>query len=293
MNTKISTVGGVMNFPVGVTVAPDGTVYAIDVMKPVIVKVANGISTELCGSSAFVSPSYTGYGYVDGQGATARINNPTAICSDNQGNVYLADNGNFRIRKITPQGNVTTVAGSGTSGLMDGFATSAQFKSMQGICIDSQGTIYVTDGNRIRKIANGTVTTVAGTFKTPKGITTDVAGNIYVCDSGNLAIKKIAVDGTITVLSTNCSMPNGICIDANGNLYISDGVENIVKKRTVDGLVTTWAGNGIGRYRDGICNPTRTGASLYAPEQIAMDAIGNIAVADRNSQVIRKIEIIL
>ena len=291
MNTKISTVGGVMNFPVGVTVAPDGTVYAIDVMKPVIVKVANGISTELCGSSVFVSPSYTGYGYVDGQGATARINNPTAICSDNLGNVYLADNGNFRIRKITPQGFVTTVAGSGVSGLMDGFTTSAQFKSMQGICVDANGTIYVTDGNRVRRIVNGTVTTVAGTFKTPKGITTDAAGNIYVCDSGNLAIKKIAVDGTITVLSTMFSSPVGICVDAAGSVYVSDSFENVVKKITAGG-VSFWAGNGIGRYRDGICNPTRTGASLYGPEQIAMDAIGNIAVADRNSQVIRKIEVI-
>ncbi|MBC7748914.1 MAG: hypothetical protein H7Z76_10130, partial [Methylotenera sp.] len=220
------------------------------------------------------------------------INNPTAICSDNLGNVYLADTGNFRIRKITPQGFVSTVAGSGVSGLMDGTNATAQFKFLQGICIDNQGTIYVTDGNRVRKIANGTVTTVPGIFKNPKGITVDAAGTVFLCDTGNLAVKKIATDGTITTISSQFSSPNGICVDAFGNIYVSDGFENVVKKITTAGAVTIWAGNGIGRYRDGICNATRFGASLYGPEGLAIDIAGAIYVADRNSQVIRKIEII-
>jgi sugar lactone lactonase YvrE len=144
--------------------------------------------------------------YKDGPDTTARFKNPTAIAFDAQGNLYVADAGNFRIRKITPAGLVSTVAGSGQSGFKDGPAATAQFTKPNGIAVDKQGNIYVSDFSCIRKITpDGMVSTFAGTqtvgfadgpaataqFWYPGGLAFDSNGNLYVADSGNYRIRKI------------------------------------------------------------------------------------------------------
>jgi len=147
-------------------------------------------------------------GFQDGQGTDARFNNPIAITLDVQGNIYVADNGNKRIRKITPSGFVSTFAGSGTEGLQDGSADSARFSLIKGICLDASGNLYVSDISCIRKITpNGFVSTLAGTktvgfadgpdatakFYYPGGLAFDAQGNLYVADEGNQRIRKITI----------------------------------------------------------------------------------------------------
>jgi len=199
------------NSPLGVAVDGSGNVYVADYENNLIRKVTQtGVVSTLAGSGA--------KGADDGLDTAATFNLPEALAVDATGNVYVVDNGNDLIRKVTPSGKVTTFAGSGQPGRGDGTGTAASFNSPFGIAIDSDGNLYVADSgnNLIRKITpGGTVTTIAGngsrgandgtgnaaSFNTPAGIAVDKTGNIYVADENNNLIRKITQAGAVTTVS--------------------------------------------------------------------------------------------
>lgn len=160
--------------------------------------------------TAFAGPTTIGIGsFMDGPDTTARFNNPIGLALDGQGNVYVADDNNKRIRKITPSGLVSTFAGTGIQGFKDGPADSAQFYLLNGVAVDTQGNVYVTDWHCIRKITpGGVVSLFTGTytpgfadgpaatalFHFPVGLAFDAVGNLYVADANNTRIRKITFE---------------------------------------------------------------------------------------------------
>ena len=253
-------------------------------------------------------------GFADGNIADARFYQPTGIALDADGNIYVADSENHRIRKITAGGTVSTLAGSGTSGSADGDGTAAQFNSPRAVAVDATGNVYVADGinNKIRKITPaGTVSTLAGSgasgfadgdginakFYFPKGIALDASGNLYVADDINHRIRKITPTGTVTTIAGSTSgsddgdginakfhSPRGVTLDAAGNIYVADAGNHRIRKITPAGTVSTIAGSTVG-VTEGI----GTAAKFNGPAGIAVDASGNIYVADDENERIRKI----
>jgi streptogramin lyase len=162
--------------------------------------------------------------------------------------VYVADSGNDRIRKISPAGVVTTLAGSGTDGYADGIGTAARFNHPTGVAVDTAGNVYVTDAinNRIRKISPaGVVTTLVGTAAHPFGVAVDNVGNVYVAEEyGNGSIQKISFAGVVTTLAGSGTQgfadgtgtaaqfnhPRGIAVDSVGNVYVADSGNNRIRK---------------------------------------------------------------
>lgn len=241
------------NLPAGLWCDASGTIYTADIANYAIRKISAGavVSTMAGGSE----------GSLDGTGAVAQFQYPVGVCADAQGNIYVADNKNHRIRKVTPAGVVTTFAGSSTMGDADGTGAAAQFQEPYGICADAQGNIYVADNvaHRIRKI-------------TPAGVVTTIAGSTGGFQDGNGAAAKF-------------DSPDGICVDVQGNLYISDYNNNCIRKITPAGIVSTLAGNGSQGNLDG----TATEARFNRPGNVCVDAQGNVYVADRYNHTIRKI----
>ncbi len=199
------------NSPLGVAVDGSGNVYVADYENNLVRKITQGgVVSTLAGSGA--------KGAHDGLDTAATFNLPESLAVDAVGNVYVADNGNNLIRKVTPAGQVSTFAGNGQSGRNDGTGAAASFNSPFGIAIDADGNLYVADSgnNMIRKITpGGTVTTIAGSgsrgandgtgsaasFNTPAGIAVDKSGNIYVADENNNLIRKITHAGAVTTVS--------------------------------------------------------------------------------------------
>ena len=201
-----------------------------------------------------------GQGFVDGTGTAAQFSMPFAAAVDAAGNVYVADPGNNRIRKITPAGVVTTLAG-GTGGFADGTGTAAQFYNPLGVAVDAAGTVYVSDryNDRIRKI-------------TPAGVVTTLAGG-----TGGFA------DGAGT--AAQFSSPRGVAVDAAGYVYVGDTGNGRIRKITPAGVVTTLAGTGTA----GLANGAGTVAQFNNPQGLAVDAAGTVTVADSSNYQIRKI----
>src|SRR5215208_6168119 len=199
--------------PFGVAAGLDGTVYVADAGESNrIRKIApDGTVSTVAGGSE---------GFSDGVGAAASFNTPSGLAISSDGNLFVADTGNNRIRKITPEGQVSTVAGDGTAGYSDGPAAQARFNAPIGVAVDASGKIYVADSynDRIRLITpEGQVSTVAGQgtpgyadgdrssalFDTPCGIIAATDGTLMVADTGNDRLRKITPDGNVTTLPVN------------------------------------------------------------------------------------------
>ena len=304
------------NFPTGVATDASGNVYVADQGNHIIRKISpEGVVTTLAGTAGSA-------GSADGNGSAAGFSSPTGLATDASGNVYVADNGNNTIRKITSAGFVTTLAGTaGKRGNSDGTGAAATFNSPHGVAADASGILYVTDTGRgtIRKITPaGVVTTLAGTpgvygsadgtgaaasFYTARGIATDAKGNVYVTDINNFTLRKITPAGVVTTLAGSAgtrgnsdgiraaakfNLPLGLATDASGNLYVSDSGNQSIRKVSQIGEVTTLAGM-AGEVDYGSADGTGATARFNAPRGVATDTSGNVYVADRVNHTIRKI----
>lgn len=202
-------------------------------------------------------------GLVNGSGQNTQFWNPQAIAADAQGNLYVADQFNHVIRKITQAGVVSTFCGTGATGHVDGAANVAQFYSPSALTLDAQGNVYVADqgNNIIVKI-------------TPAGVATTIAGN-----------GAAAYVNSATALNASFNSPRGIAVDGSGNIYVADAGNNRIRKITAAGVVSTLAGSGTATIYDA----TGTDASFNTPTGLALDSKGVLYVADYNNHTIRKI----
>jgi NHL repeat len=267
--------------------------------------------TTLAGSDA---------GIADGTGSGARFGGLISVAVDVQGNVYVADSSNETIRRVTPAGVVTTLAGlAGSNGTNDGTGSAARFYFPEGVAVDTNGNVYVSDSgnNAIRKVtAMGVVTTLAGSagtsgtndgagsaarFNQPSGIAVDSAGNVYVADTGSHTIRKVTSGGVVTTLAglagsygsangtgsaARFNQPSGVAADTNGNVYVGDSGNYTIRKVTSGGVATTLAGQ-AGVY--GSADGTGSGARFLFPKGVSVDAAGNVYVADYENYTIRKV----
>jgi len=278
-------------FPYGIAINPNGVVYVGDTYNQSIKAIATNatVTTFSTGYNLPLGIAYdtttSGLWVADSQnGRVVKLNSsgsqtnsyygfyiPSGVTVDSNGNCYVADSYNNVIKKITSGGTVSTVAGSGTGGYLDGFGTSAQFYNPRALGLDPlQTNIYVCDSqnHRIRRIviSTGEVTTIAGS---------GVAGGL---------------DGLGTAAQFN--YPYGVCSDSSSNLYIAGFADQNVRKialRVVNGSltgsVTTWAGNGTYSFANG----TGPNAMFRYPSAIGIDSSSNLFVADNNNQLVRKI----
>mmetsp|Transcript_9762 Transcript_9762/g.13252 ORF Transcript_9762/g.13252 Transcript_9762/m.13252 type:complete len:525 (-) Transcript_9762:94-1668(-) len=257
-------------------------------------------------------------GYNEGEGTSACFNSPTGVAIDCHGNKIVIDSGNCRIRKITSEGVVSTLAGDGVARFRNGQGTDASFSFIGASCdldIDNEGNVIVADlcNRRIRKVSSdGTVSTLAGTghsgyqdgtvgsalFHLPSGVAVDVTGNIFVSDWGNQRIRKISPEGTVSTFAgkgvvgfvdgtgTNATFNNpwGVAVDNQGCVFVS-GNDHCIRKITPAGEVSTLAGNGA----PGNALGAGDSACLRHPIGLAVDGDGNVIVSDHGNNRIVKV----
>jgi hypothetical protein len=300
--------------PVSVVVSPTGNLVVSDRTQNVIqsvnsVRVANllaGVANQ--------------QGSTNGNGNIALFRQPGGAVLDSAGNLYVADTGNSMIRKITPTGTVSTLAGSANNqSYRDGNGTDAWFNSPSSVTIDGGGSLYVADtGNSvIRKIdLAGNVTTFAGTagvrgsvdgngpaarFNQPTGIAADTGGNLFVADTLNQVIRKISPNGAVSTLAGLTGVsgsadgtgadalfnnPLGVAVDSLGNIYVSDSGNATIRRISSTGVVSTYAGLPT---ISGLMDGTGLDAWFNQPMGLGMDSAGNLYVADNGNAAVRRI----
>jgi trimeric autotransporter adhesin len=305
-----------VSFPVGVAVDGAGNVFIADTGNQRIRRVSpDGIITTLAGDG---TEGFSGDG---GPATSAALSYPNAVAVDSERNLFIADFGNHRIRRISPDGIITTVAGNGTRGFSGdgGPATSAPLSAFS-LATDSESNLFIVDDNRIRKISpSGIINTVAGTSTggfsgdggpatsaslSPGSVAADAEGNLFIADVGNKRIRKVSASGVIGTVAGNGApgvyfygdggpataarlyLPTAVALDGTGNLFITDFANGRIRKVSPDGVITTVAGNGM-RGFSGDGGPA-TSAALW-PGNVAVDAQGNLFITDIDTQRVRKV----
>ena len=254
--------GDQLNGPQGLAVDSAGSLYIADTQNNRVRKVSGGAISTVAGSGT------AGFGGDGGAATSAQLNAPFGVAVDAAGNLYIAEFSNNRVRKVSTNGNIGTLAGNGVSGFSgDGLqATSAQLNGPQGVAVDSAGNVYIADtaNNRVRKVAaNGVITTVAGN------------GAAGFSGDGNSAVNA------------QVGNPTAVATDSVGNVYIADGSAR-VRKLFLSGLITTIAGTGTRGYSgDGGSAPN---ARLNGPSSLAVNAAGSIWVADTLNNAVRLLQ---
>jgi DNA-binding beta-propeller fold protein YncE len=275
-----------------------GVIYVADRDNHRIRKIEGGKVTTLAGTGTA--------GFLDGTAASAKFFAPTGVMVDSKEDLYVADAGNNRIRKIS-NGTVTTFAGTGAAGYHDDYASKSTFNSPRGLAVDSYGVIYVADhGNsRVRKIQAGKVTTLSGLtgsgtkyvdFGNPNGVAVDGAAAVYVAEQKKHRILKVfankvsvvaGVDGTAGFLDGPASTskfngPSGVAVDSGGNtVYVAD-LGNHRVREVAAGNTSTLAGT-----KAGLADGSLAQAKFNGPYGIAVDLSGRIYIADVNNNRIR------
>ncbi len=301
------------NYPGGICVDSSGNVYVSDGQNYTIRKItAQGLVSTVAGLAG-------SSGTTDGPASSARFSGVGGVASSPSGDLFVADTGNYTIRKITPAGVVSTLAGrAGVSGHVDGSGTAAEFSDPENLTVDSSGNVYVADGagNTIRKITPaGVVSTLAGTgtkgstdgaaasasFNMPLAVAVDSSGNVYVADSGNSTIRIINTSGIVSTLAglagvtgsiddfgsrARFDTPSGLTVDSSGNLYVADSVNDTIRKVSPTGGVTTVAGQ-AGSFEATDDYPLS--ARFNQPADVAIDASGVLYVADSLNNNVRRI----
>jgi len=301
--------------PSGVTVDSNGNLYIADTSNYRIRKVTPGGTISTIAGTGVQGPAGD-----DGAATSAELNSPFGVAVDSRGNLYIADTENHRIRKVTPGGTISTVAGTGTGGYAgdDGAAISAELNSPFGMAVDSSNNLYIADtyNHRIRKVAtNGIITTVEGAINDngpatsaqlnyPTRVAVDSSGNLYIADAQNNRIRKVTPGGTISTVagtgtpgyagddgaatSAELNNPNGMAFDSSGNLYIADSYNHRIRKVTPGGTISTVAGTGTPGFTGD--NGAATSAQLALPVGVAVDSSGNLYIADSQTHRIRKVD---
>jgi len=305
--------------PYGAAVDSLGNLFIADLGHDRIRKVdINGnITTEAGNGSA----GYSGDG---GAATNASLSYPDGVAVDNLGNVFIADLGNNRIRKVDVNGNITTVAGNGNAGYSGdgGAAVSASLDEPYGVAVDGLGNLFIADtfNNRIRQVdTSGIITTLAGngsagysgdggaatnaSLDGPYGVAVDSTGNLFIADTYNNRIRQVDTDGIVTTVAGNSgtgysgdggaavhaslSYPFGVVVDGFGNLFIADTLNDRIRQVNTSGVITTVAGDGgIGYFGDG---GVAANASLDEPYGATVDGSGNLFIADTDNNRIREV----
>lgn len=295
--------------PSGVAVDKDGNIYVCEPMQHRIRKISvAGQVTTLAGNGTA--------GYAEGQGSAARFNEPRDLAVDMNGNVFVTDRGNRRIRKISPDGTTSSFAGNGSSGNFEGQGAAAAISEPFGIDIDKNGNLFVTSGMQVLKItaaaqmtilagnvfsgdADGTGTNAA--FSNPLDVAVNDNGDLFVCENGNNKIKKVTQAGVATTFAggsltwgyvnatgtaARFGNPTSLVIGGDNNIYCLEYTNCLVRIITPQAVVGTFAGvYGFFGYKDALA-----GKSLFNdPYGIATDKKGNFYIADNKNHCIRKI----
>jgi sugar lactone lactonase YvrE len=308
-----------LSFPNAVAVDGKGNVYIADTRNGRVRKVTpGGAITTIAGPGPATGDIGDG-----GPATSARLSVVTGVAVDGRGNVYIACQYFNRVRKVTPDGKITTFAGGGQS-IADGVpATSALVANPWALAVDAQGNVYIAEDHRVRKVdAAGTITTIAGTTRRgfsgdggpatsarlfwPRGLALDGQGNLYIADHTNNRVRKVDANGTITTvagtgtpgfsgdggpatsaqLSRTSGVPMGLAVDADGSLYIADTGNNRIRKVSTDGKITTVAGTGVQLF-GGDGGPASS-AKLNWPAGLALDRRGSLYIADYGNARVRK-----
>ncbi len=308
-----------LNGPYGVVLDSAGTLYVSDYSNHRVRRITtDGKITTVAGTGV------AGFGGDDGPAISARLYCPRALAVDDAGAVYIADSSNHRVRKITTDGKITTVAGTGAAGFAGdgGPATAARLNLPLGVAVDGAGTLYVADysNHRVRKITtDGKISTVAGNggaafrgdggpavsaqLNCPHEVDVDAAGDLYIADASNHRVRKVAVDGTISTVagtgtagfagddgpaaSAKLNTPVGVVVDSAGTLHIADHANHRVRKVAVDGTISTVAGTGTAGFA-GDDGPAAS-AQVRNPFGLAVDCVDALYIADYANNRVRKI----